>query len=176
MGGILFVQTGGTIDKDYPRTTKGWAFEIGEEPAFVRTLAKLNPSFEYETVTAMRKDSLEITDQDREELLNCIISHEKYDKIIITHGTDTMAETARYLATSTRSKPELACKTMVLTGSMRPERFSNSDADVNLGMAISAVQILDPGSIVICMHGLVIPYDQVQRNVETGQFERRIDE
>ena len=64
---ILFVQTGGTIDKDYPHTTKGWAFVI-DEPAFSRILEKLNPSFEYEVVSVCKKDSLELTDEDREHL------------------------------------------------------------------------------------------------------------
>ena len=168
---ILFVQTGGTIDKDYPHTTKGWAFEIGDEPAFERTLKKINPSFEFAVVSAMKKDSLEITDEDRGKLVGCIASEIDYDKVIITHGTDTMPETAEYLDLA-HKVPALKHKTIVITGAMRPERFSNSDADVNLGMAIATVQTAAPG-IYLCMHGLVIPQDQIERNMDTGQYKMK---
>ena len=166
---ILFVQTGGTIDKDYPHTTKGWAFEIGDEPAFVRSIAKLNPSFQYECVTAMKKDSLEITDEDRAGLVGCIASKPDYDKVVITHGTDTMPETANYLNLALKI-PALKKKTIVITGAMRPERFSNSDADIHLGMAIAADQLATPG-VYLAMHGLVIPHDKIDRNMETGQYQ-----
>ena len=165
---ILFVQTGGTIDKDYPHTTKGWAFEIGDEPAFERSLARLNPSFEFAVMSAMKKDSLEITDEDRGKLVGCIASKTDFDKVVITHGTDTMPETAEYLNVA-QKVPALKNKTIVITGAMRPERFSNSDADVNLGMAIATVQTAAPG-IYLCMHGCVIPHDQIDRNMETGQY------
>ena len=79
---ICFIQTGGTIDKDYPHTTKGWAFEFGE-PATNRILEKLDPSFTYEVVTAFQKDSLEISDHDRQKLTD-LIKLQKSDKIIIT--------------------------------------------------------------------------------------------
>jgi len=157
---IVFIQTGGTIDKDYPQVTKGWAFEI-HDPAFERTLEKLNPSFEYEVVSAMKKDSTEITEEDR-NLLKSIIEATTANQIVITHGTDTMAETATFLG-------EIQNKTIVITGAMRPERFANTDADINLGMAIAAVQTANSG-VYICMHGLVIPADQVDRNKETGQY------
>ncbi len=92
---ITFIQTGGTIDKDYPHTTKGWAFEFGE-PATIRLLERLNPSFEYEILTCFQKDSLEIDDNDRQKLAD-MINHLESNKIIITHGTDTMVETASYI-------------------------------------------------------------------------------
>lgn len=157
---IAFIQTGGTIDKDYPKSTKGWAFEI-HDPAFERTLKKLNPSFEYELLSACKKDSLEITEEDRRSL-KCLIEELDCDKIIITHGTDTMADTAKLLSIKNS-------KTIVITGAMRPERFANTDADVNLGMALAAVQILNAG-VFICMHGLVIPADQIGRDMATGQY------
>lgn len=89
---ILFIQTGGTIDKDYPRTQKGYAFEI-YEPAVVRILEKLNPTFEYQIISAFRKDSQEIIESDRQLLLE-ICQNSQENQIIITHGTDTMIETA----------------------------------------------------------------------------------
>lgn len=157
---IAFIQTGGTLDKDYPQITNGWAFEI-TTPAFDRILEDLNPNFEWESYSACRKDSTEITGQDRQQLKQLIAECEA-DKIIVTHGTDTMPETASCLAS-------LASKTIVITGAMRPERFSNSDAKINLGMAIAAVQC-QPAGVYIAMHGLVIPHNEIDRNMETGQF------
>ncbi len=157
---ILFVQTGGTIDKDYPRVSKGWAFEI-HDPAFLRILERLNPTFDYKVVAAMKKDSLEITQTDRIKLRQLIEASDT-DKIVITHGTDTMLETGTELAS-------ISNKTIVITGSMRPERFSNSDADVNFGMAIGVVQTVASG-VYLCMHGNVIPIEQATRNLTTGQY------
>jgi L-asparaginase len=156
---ITFIQTGGTIDKDYPKTQKGWAFEI-DEPAVKRILELMQPSFAYEIITAFRKDSLEITDEDR-VILQEICQKNKNDKIIITHGTDTLLETAQFLAQNSK-------KTIILTGAMRPERFSNSDAAFNLGMAIAGVQTLAAG-VYACMYGLILPYNLMTRDVE-GRF------
>ena len=156
---IAFIQTGGTIDKDYPKVTKGWAFEIAE-PAFNRILEKLNPSFTYQTYEVFKKDSQEITSEDRAKLKTLCESIPE-DKIIITHGTDTMTETARSLSGIN--------KTIIITGAMKPERFSNSDAPINLGAAIAACQTLNEGSYLV-MHGMVIPHDKVQRDLQTGKY------
>jgi L-asparaginase len=158
---IIFIQTGGTIDKDYPKTTKGYAFEFGE-PATQRILEKLHPSFEFEIITAFQKDSLEIDDNDRKSLLQ-LIRNQHSKRFIITHGTDTMIETAQYLA------QHLKDKIIVLTGAMRPERFTNSDAAANVGIAIGAVQTLGSG-VYITMHGIVKSASEIQRNMENGQF------
>jgi L-asparaginase len=157
---IVFIQTGGTIDKDYPKTTKGYAFEISE-PAVRRILDKLNPSFEYEVLSVLKKDSLDITKEDREKILK-ICKDSNSNKIIITHGTDTMLETAKILSI-------IKDKTIVITGAMRPERFSNSDAPINIGMALGAVNALEKG-IYIAMHGRVISWDKCKRDMKTGQF------
>jgi L-asparaginase len=158
---ITFIQTGGTIDKDYPRTTKGCAFEISE-PAVKRILEKLNPAFDFEIIPVLKKDSLEITDQDRQKIYD-ICKELENDKIIITHGTDTMIETAEKLG-------KIKGKTIVITGAMRPERFSDSDAPINVGAAIGAVNVLEKG-VYIAMHGLVLPWNRVTRNMTTGQFQ-----
>ncbi len=152
---LIFIQTGGTIDKDYPHTTRGWAFEFGE-PASKRILEKLNPSFEYEIIKFCQKDSLEITNQDRSNLADFI---DKYDgdKFIITHGTDSFL--------SARIKNKL----IIITGSMLPERFSNSEASINLGSAMAAANILEQG-VYIAMHGIVKPALSIQRNLKTGKF------
>ena len=157
---ILFIQTGGTIDKDYPKTTKGWAFEINE-PAVGRILEKINPSFSFKILSLIKKDSMEIDQKDRSLLLDeCEKSIEK--KIIITHGTDTIIETAKFLS-------QIKNKTIILTGAMRPERFSNSDANINIGVAIGGVQLLKKG-VYIALNGLIMPFDKAKRNMETGQF------
>jgi len=157
---ITFIQTGGTIDKDYPKLVKGYAFEIGE-PAVKRILEKINPNFEYEIVSVLKKDSLDITDEDREKIYETCQKADS-DKIIITHGTDTMIETAKKLS-------EIRNKVIILTGAMKPERFKGSDADFNLGTAVGAINVLENG-VYIAMNGRVYPWDKVKRNSETGQF------
>lgn len=157
---LLFIQTGGTIDKDYPKTKKGWAFEINE-PAVQRILEKLNSSFKYNIISLLKKDSLEINDEDRALILKKCTEH-KEEKIIITHGTDTMDITAKSLKV-------IKNKTIIITGAMRPERFSNSDADINIGVAIGAVQSL-PKGVYIAMNGLVMPHDKIDREKNSGQF------
>ncbi|MGB4942793.1 MAG: asparaginase domain-containing protein [Candidatus Moraniibacteriota bacterium] len=157
---ITFIQTGGTIDKEYPRTTKGYAFEIGE-PAVKRILEKVNPAFEYEVISLLQKDSSDLTEEDREKILETCKSIPS-DKIVVTHGTDTMIETAGKLS-------EVKDKTIIITGAMRPEKFSDSDAMFNVGAAVIAAQTLSHG-IYITMNGKVYGWKEVKRNEETGQF------
>ncbi|MFY0690226.1 MAG: asparaginase [Cyclobacteriaceae bacterium] len=161
MNKILFVQTGGTIDKDYPHTTKGWAFEIGD-PAVESLLEKLNPSFEYDIITAFKKDSLEIDANDREKLVT-LISKSPHDRVVITHGTDTLIQTGQYLLA------QIPNKTIVLTGAMRPAQFANTDAGLNVGGAIAATQVLSNG-VYIAMHGIVKSVTDIQRDKATGKF------
>ena len=158
---ITFIQTGGTIDKDYPKTTKGYAFEFGE-PATSRILEKINPSFQFEIITAFQKDSLEITDDDRASLVN-LIEKNPSDKFIITHGTDTLIETAQFIFSKIKNK------IVILTGAMRPERFSNSDASINIGGAIIASQSLKNGVYVV-MNGIIKSSEEIRRNLNSGQF------
>jgi L-asparaginase len=157
---ILFIQTGGTVDKDYPKTTLGYAFEI-TDPAVGRILPEANPSFEYEIVSVCKKDSTELTGEDRDKILGLCVGSVS-DKIIITHGTDTMLETAERLR-------DIKDKTIVITGAMRPERFSNTDASFNVGLAVGGVQSL-PFGVYVAMHGIVLPWNKITRNPETGQF------
>jgi L-asparaginase len=158
---ILFIQTGGTIDKDYPHTTKGWAFEFGE-PATNRVLKKLNPSFGFEIISAFKKDSLEVTDEDRQQLADIILQRPE-EKIIITHGTDTMMETGKFL------EQKVGSKLIVITGAMRPEMFTNSDADLNIGSAIATANLMQKG-VYLAMHGIVKPVSEMKRNMETGKY------
>ena len=147
---ITFVQTGGTVDKDYQRgvTHHGYNFEIGDA-AVHRILVKVKPSFEWEVLPLLRKDSLDITDEDREGLVREIRAINA-DRIVVTHGTDTIHLTAAAL--------RWLSKTIVLTGATLPERFSDSDAMFNLGMAVAAVQTLGAG-VYIALHGEVVPWE-----------------
>jgi len=157
---ILFIQTGGTIDKDYPKSTKGYSFEI-DEPAIKRILEKVKPNFDFEITSLLRKDSLDITDIDRQKILQECINSDS-EKIIITHGTDTIIETAKYLSA-------VKNKLIILTGALKPERFKDSDAEFNLGIAIGAVNVLKNG-VYIAMSGRVIPINIVKRDEDTGNF------
>ena len=113
--------------------------------------------------TVMMVDSLEMTDEDRQLILeNCRQSPE--DQIVITHGTDTMAETARLLG------GKLTGKTVVLTGAMVPFAFGSSDGLFNLGSALSFVQVLPPG-VYVAMNGRCFPWDDVRKNRDAGFFE-----
>ena len=158
---ITFIQTGGTIDKDYPRSSGGYAFEFGE-PATERLLARLTPSFSFDVRTAFQKDSTEIDQADRRGLAE-MIRLDANDKVIVTHGTDTMLETAQFLA------EQIPDKLIVITGAMRPERFSDSDAPLNVGCAIAATNPCDRG-VFIAMHGVVKRHDQMQRDPTTGKY------
>lgn len=139
---IIFIQTGGTIDKDYPQgeTNHGYEFKIGE-PAVATILKKAKPNFEFKILPLLKKDSLDITEQDRKDIFNKVQSLSE-DKIVITHGTDTIESTAEALT-------GVEGKTIVLTGSMLPEKFYESEADFNLGMAIACAQILPVGVYVV---------------------------
>lgn len=157
---ITLIQTGGTIDKDYPKSIKGWAFEIGD-PAYLRIIEKLPKNISWENIPLLKKDSTELTDMDRKIILKaCQETSNK--QIIITHGTDTLLETALSLAS-------IKDKTIVLTGAMRPERFSNSDAELNFGMALAGVQTFSSG-IYIAIQGIIKPYEKLSRNLETGLY------
>jgi len=157
---IVFIQTGGTIDKDYPRKDRGYAFEIGE-PAVERIMQKVHPNFDYKVVSILKKDSLDITDNDRQKIYKaCLKADSK--KILITHGTDTIIDTAKKLST-------IKNKVIILTGAMKPEKFSDSDAAFNVGTAIGAINVLDKG-VYIAMNGRIYPWNEVERNRENGQF------
>lgn len=157
---VLFIQTGGSIDKDYPKVTKGYAFEI-TTPAVERIAIRARAGFSYDIIELLKKDSMDITDSDR-QLIYTTCQETKFDKIIITHGTDTMIQTAKLLES-------IPGKTIVLTGSMAPEKFRETDADFNVGSAIGALSAL-PNGTYIAMHGRVVSANKVTRELSSGQF------
>ena len=157
---IAVVTTGGTIDKLYFDSLS--EYQVGE--SVVRKLLSIaNVKYPFEVVEALRKDSLELTDTDRDELYRCVAGL-KTSRVIITHGTDTMTQTATRLAA-------IQGKTIVLTGALTPARFSESDAPFNLGMAFAAAQTAPPG-VFIVMNGEVFPAARVRKDREAGRFVR----
>ena len=151
---ILFVQTGGTIDKDYPENADnhGYNFDIGE-PSFLRTLERANPEFSYRTTIVTKKDSLDLTDKDR-ALIKEAVSKASEERIVITHGTDTIQQTAKELR-------DIKNKTVVLTGARLPEQFYDSEADFNIGMAAAGAQVL-PHGVYIALYGLITPWEEFE--------------
>ena len=155
----LFV-TGGTFDKEYDEIRGRLYFKDTHLPDMLR-LGRCR--LEVAIRTLMMVDSADMTDADRELIArNCREAPES--NIVITHGTDTMAETAALLAR------EVPGKTMVLTGAMIPIAFGSSDGLFNLGSALTAAQILPPGAWV-AMNGQIFPGDAVRKNRSTGVFE-----
>ena len=158
---ITFFCTGGTFDKIYFDAQS--EFSVGE-PQIIPLLKEANISLNYEVESLLKKDSLDMTDKDRQLVSQKVIACTN-EKIIITHGTDGMVATAQNLA-----ETELGNKTIVFVGAMQPARMRYSDATFNLGFAVSAVQLL-PAGIYISMNGCVFPHDNVTKNLTAGQFE-----
>ncbi len=159
---ISIIATGGTIDKIYFDAKS--EYEVGP-PNAIEVLEKFNLQIPYSITSLMRKDSLDLTDKDRERIAAAVAA-EKSSKIIITHGTDTMPETARHIISQQAAKG----KTVVLTGSLLPAMFTTSDAIFNLGCALGTVQTAAAG-VYIVMNGRVFPGDKVKKNREAGRFE-----
>lgn len=159
---IQIFSCGGTIDKVYFDAMS--EYEVGE-PQIAKIFREAKVAFEYSIESLMRKDSLDMTDEDRDIICNCIGNHPG-KLFLLTHGTDTMPETAQQLA----KHPDVQGKTVVLTGSMTPARFQASDAEFNIGCAVGALLSQTPG-VYIAMNGLVFHGDRVRKNRDAGRFE-----
>ncbi len=158
----LVVVTGGTFDKEYDELTGTLSFRKTHLPEML-SLGRCRLKTRVQTL--MMKDSLYMTAGDRKRILNaCRKAPES--RIVVTHGTDTMAETAAVLGAG------LTGKTVVLTGAMRPYRFGSSDGLFNLGSALSFAQALPPG-VYVAMNGLVFSWDDVKKDKRRGVFTRR---
>ena len=156
---IKIYTTGGTIDKVYFDAKS--EFEVGE-PQIVEILREAGVSVEYDVETLFRKDSLDLTDDDRVFIAERV-RETPCQHILITHGTDTMVQTARALQ-------GVVDKTIVLVGSLTPARFKISDAEFNIGFALAAVQAMPPG-VYVAMNGRIFDPEQVRKNRATNQFE-----
>jgi len=159
---IIVVTTGGTIDKLYFDSLS--EYRVGE--SMVRKLlATANVNYPFEVIEALRKDSLEMTTEDRDALYQCIAGLNS-PRVVVTHGTDTMTNTAERLLA-------VQGKTIVLTGALTPARFTESDAPFNLGMAFATAQAAPPG-VYIVMNGEVFPAGKVQKDRVAGRFVRTV--
>ena len=155
---VKIFTTGGTIDKTY--------FDIKDEyqvgaPQAAGVLERANVVVDYTVTPIMQKDSLDLTDDDRQKI-RATVEQEACNRIIITHGTDTMVITGRYLQ-------GIPGKTIVLTGSMYPAQYRDSDAVFNLGCALIAAQVLDPG-VYIAMNGRIFDPVNTEKNIALNQF------
>jgi L-asparaginase len=159
---IRILVTGGTFDKQYDEINARLVFRDSQVGEMLR-LGRSGVDVHLRTI--MMIDSLDMTDADREAIVqNCRQCDET--KILITHGTDTMVETAKALATATGVEG----KTIVLTGAMIPYAFGSSDGMFNLGSALSFVQVLTPG-VYVAMNGRYFGWNEVRKNRQTGVFE-----
>ncbi len=156
---IAIFTTGGTIDKVYFDAKGG--YEVGV-PMVREILEHGRVTAQIPVVELLRKDSLQMTPEDRIAIRHAIAANDAR-RIIVTHGTDTMVETARELQ-------GLADKTIVLTGALQPARFADSDAAFNLGLAMGAVQVL-PAGVYIAANGQVFAFPSVRKNTALNRFE-----
>jgi len=154
--------TGGTIDKVYFDAQS--EFEVGD-PQITGILRTAGVAFEWEVETLLRKDSLDLTDADRQRVAEavhaCACRH-----VVVTHGTDTMAETAR----AVEAHGPLTDKTVVFVGSLAPARFKGTDAEFNIGFAAACAQTLPPG-VYVAMNGRVFRAAEVRKNRAANRFE-----
>ena len=158
---IRILSTGGTIDKVYFDAKS--EFEVGSPQAGI-LLSEANVSFDYEVISLMRKDSLELTDEDRAAIRDAII-RDPCERIVVTHGTDTMVQTGRFLQQGVDGK------VVVLTGSLQPAGQRVTDAIFNVGFAVAAVQLL-PEGVWIAMNGRIHDPAITRKNARANRFER----
>lgn len=159
MQALRIFTTGGTIDKIYFDARS--EYEVGE-PQIGEILREMNVQLRFAITPLMRKDSLDMNDADRAHIRSAVTAAAE-DRIVITHGTDTMTQTAAALA-------GIPGKTIVLTGALNPARFRGSDAMFNIGGAVAAAQIAQPG-VYIYMNGRVFDARRVRKNRERNRFE-----
>ena len=156
---IRFVTTGGTIDKIYFDDLS--QYEVGESQ-IQHILHEGLVAFDYEVEPLLHKDSLEMTDADRQKLRD-FIAGDSAERFVVTHGTDTMTQAAEALT-------GIEGKTIVLTGALTPARFKQTDAMFNVGMAVATAQVAPPG-VYIAMSGQVFEAGNVRKNREKNRFE-----
>ncbi len=161
---IKVFTTGGTIDKIYFDANS--EFQVGD-PQISRALQEAQVGLEIEIEPILRKDSLDLLEEDR-QLIRAFVEREPANHILLTHGTDTMIQTALWLE-------QIPGKTIVLTGALQPASLRVSDAFFNIGFALAAVQLLAPG-VYIAMHGRVFDPCRTIKNRTLNRFEEQLPE
>ena len=164
MNKLLIITTGGTIDKIYFDDMSD--YQIGD-PQIGQILHDMQVGFTFEVNAMMRKDSLHVTDEDRQQIHDAIAASDA-THVLITHGTDSMVKTALLLA-------DIPGKTMVLTGALNPARFRDSDAIFNIGCAVGALQALSNGAW-IAMNGCIWDPGKVRKNRSKNRFEADVSQ
>jgi L-asparaginase len=164
MNKLLIITTGGTIDKIYFDDMSD--YQIGD-PQIGQILHDMQVGFTFEVNAMMRKDSLHVTDEDRQQIHDAIAASDA-THVLITHGTDSMVKTALLLA-------DIPGKTMVLTGALNPARFRDSDAIFNIGCAVGALQALSNGAW-IAMNGCIWDPGKVRKNRSKNCFEADVSQ
>ena len=162
---IKIFTAGGTIDKVYSEEKGTLNFSFGKQAVKVISEENVNLNFDYDIERLTAKDSLQMTDEDR-ELIKMACSGAVANKILITHGTDTMIDTAKILST-------IKNKAIVLTGASQPYKFKQSDAEFNIGLAIGALNIIEDG-VYIAMNGRVYKWDECQK-MPDGRFMEKVN-
>ena len=157
---ILIVTTGGTIDKVYFDQKSD--YQVGQT-IIGSLLNEAQVTHTYRIAEVVQKDSLDLNDADRRSIHKAI-DEDPATQVVVTHGTDTMTNTAQSLS-------DIQGKTIVMTGSLAPARFAMTDAMFNIGMAVAAVQTLSHG-VYIAMNGTVFPAKSVIKNRKMNRFER----
>ncbi len=155
---IKIFTVGGTIDKVYFDAKS--SYEVGP-PNIAAVLNELSLNIDFEVTSLMQKDSLDMTDEDR-QLIRDAVKQCADSKVVITHGTDTMVATAEVLS-------DIGGKTIVLTGALAPAIFKSSDAMFNIGCALTAAQTKSAG-VYIAMNGQIFNYDNVRKDVANNRF------
>jgi L-asparaginase len=162
---VRILVTGGTLDKVHDTRTEGLGFPKDGSSHLPEMLAVGRCYFPV-IQRVLQKDSLDFTDEDRQLIAQaCMAASET--ALVITHGTGTMGQTARYLQETEALREQ---KTIVLTGAMRPFSLSSSDGEFNLGAAITAAQIL-PAGIYGAMNGRIFEANSLEKSIETGRFD-----
>jgi len=159
---IKIIATGGTFDKEYNEITGQLYFKKTHLPEMLK-LGRCKLKVKIQVI--MLKDSLDMTKKDRQQILDCCVKS-KEKSIVITHGTDTMEITARFLG---KNLNKLKDKTIVLTGAMIPYKFGSSDGLFNLGSSLSFAQSLCP-NIYVAMNGKIFNWDCVKKDKTKGEF------
>lgn len=155
---IKIFTTGGSIDKGYSTIASDF---IVMDPGVSNILQQANLNLSYSVEPLIRKDSLEITATDR-EMMAARVGSERCERILMTHGTDTMHLTGQMLS-------DIPGKTIVITGAMQPAAFKESDAYFNIGFALAALQLL-PAGVYIAMNGQIFDPFKVKKDVENNRF------
>jgi L-asparaginase len=163
MATLLIITTGGTFDKEYGRGAGVRSLSFGKETAVLDVFGRVVVPADWTVLPLLSKDSLDMDDADRATILHAC-TQASGQSIVLTHGTDTMVETAAFIAKARLDK------TIVLTGAAQPARMRDSDADFNLGFAAATAQCKPPG-VYVAMNGVAFAWNAVRKNPGSGVFE-----